>query len=403
MATTYWRNNGDTAVAQVVTFTITAASTGLTATWTWTLTLDDGTTKTETYTEDGSPTVNEIASGLTDAWNNSTNPDFQKVTATVNAATVTLTADTAGVPFTASLADSGDGTHTGPTTSTASVGNTDYALTKNWSADAVPTTNDDVIIDGNGTTSQSILYGLNQASGAVDTYDVLDNYSGSIGRFENGIPYYLIIDPNSLNYYGRGSLAMINVGSANISPYIESAGTAQTGRRNVYLKGSNLATVEIGKGNVGIAPLVGETATVATLLVNYVTNVLSDCDVVVGSGVTLTTLTMSGGKVELNCAATTVTVATGSELTTYGSGAITTMNVQGTAYLNSTGTITTLNVYSGGVVDFTRDRSARTVSTINLYPGASIKYHGGITLTTRNLPGDGSVPDGTLTLFQTVV
>lgn len=394
MATPRWRNNAATAVKQVQTIVITGASSLTTATWTWTLTLEDGTTVTETYQEDGSPTVAEIVTGLTDAWNNSTNPYFQKVTAVESGGTtITLTADTAGVPFTASLADNSDGTHT-DTATTANVGANDYGLAQNWSTDAVPTTNDDTIVDGDGTSSKSILYGLNQASAAVDTYDVLGNYTGDIGKFENGVPYYLIIDPNSLNYYGRGKLALLNVGSANINVYVESSGVPTTGRRALYLKGSNLATVEIGRGNVGIAPLVGETATVATLLVNYISNIGGDCDVVVGSGVTLTTLTQSGGKVELNCAATTVTVAAGATLTTQGTGAITTLNLAGTAYLNSTGTITTLNVYDGGVADFTKDRSARTITTVNLYPGGTIVWNSGVTLTTRNLPGDNSIPRG---------
>lgn len=388
MATVYWRNASYTEVAQVVDFTITADSTDNDEVWTLTMTLDDGSTAAVSYTEDGSPTTAEIAAGLVAAWNASTNPDISRITASNPSASVCrLTSDVAGRPFSVALADTGDGTHT-TTTVTANKGVNDWGTAENWSSNAVPVNSDVVIIPGAASgNSVAILYGLNQSSVTLSDVYVQKDYNANIGRIENGVAYYLRIDPDSLDYRASSGLALINIGSANISPYIEANGTAGTNKHALYIKGSNIATLEIRKGNVGVAPLPGETATVATLLCSYLSNLAADVTLTVGAGVTLTTLTQSGGTCTLNCAATTVTNGAGTSLTTDGTGAITTLHVYGTSYCNSTGTVGTTNLY--GTLDLTRDRSARTFTTVNAKAGSTLKrISSGITLSTLNLPSD---------------
>jgi len=127
------------------------------------------------------------------------------------------------------------------------------------------------------------------------------------------------------------------------------------------------------KGKVSVCAGTAETGKIATLTVGYTTNITQDSDVIVGSGVTLATVTKTGGNLLLLCACTTLTQK-GGTTTTSGSGAITTANIYaGTFYPNSTGTITTLNVY-GGTVDFTRSPLARTVTTPNIYGGVTLAY-----------------------------
>lgn len=387
MALNRWTNPNNTEVAQVRTFTITADSTSNTAVWTLTVTMDDGSTTTITYTEDGSPTVAEIATGLYTAWNAGTHPEVLRIqAANPSDGVLTLTARTAGRPFTVTLADSDDGTHTESNT-TANVGNNDYNTARNWSLNTVPASTNDVVIGGpTSGQSVSILYGLNQSAVDIDEFNVQKDYNGQIGREEDGKSYYLRIDPDSVDYQGASNLALIDIGSANISPQIECNGSPLTGKFALYLKGSNIATLEVRKGKVGVAPLTGETTTVATLLVSFISNPLSDSDVTVGSGVTLTTVTQSGGKLDLRCAATTVTTAANAECTTNGSGAITTWHAYGKIYPNSTGTVTTLNLF--GVCDETRDRSARTISTTNAKPGSELVRVSNVTHTTMNLPTD---------------
>lgn len=372
MANNAFRSPANTEVAQVKTFTITADSTSNTAVWTFTLTLDNGDTETVTYTEDGSPTTTEIATGLFNAWNASTKPHISQITATnPSAGVVVLTADTAGVPFSVALADSDDGTHTEADT-TANVGNSDYGTARNWQLDAVPASTNDVLIDAaaSGTSSVNIKYSLNQSSVAIADFRVFMGYAGQIGRWDNGVGYYLRIDPDLFRYEGSGQLGMFDIGSANIDTYINSSGTPVSNRYAVYLKGSNIANCNIVKGSVALAGLDADTATINTLNVSYVSNQTSDCNVLVGSGVTLTTLKQTGGTIDLRCAATTVTNGLGTTLTTQGSGAITTLYVYGTAYLGSTGTITNLHVY--GTCDLSRVLLARTITNCTVYPGGTL-------------------------------
>lgn len=392
MAYTYWRHSTYSSANQVDTFTVTADSTSNTAVWTFTLTLSSGDTETVTYTEDGSPTTTEIATGLYNAWNASTKPHIAQITATnPSAGVVALTADTAGVPFSVALTNSDDGTSS-KTSTTANANPNDYGLGQNWSLDAIPTSSDNVVFDAG---SVDALYTLNQSAVSIGAFSVASGCSTKFGRFDNGKPQYLRIAPTSLQYDGNGQLAMFDIGSANISPVINAQGSpSSTGRYAVYIKGSDIATLTINKGIASVAALPNETSTVATLVVGYLTTLATDADVTVGSGVTLTTANQAGGKLTLGCAATTVTSAQGSTLYTTGSGAITTCNVYGTAYLNSTGTITTLNVY--GTVDLSKVRTARTITTTNIYPGATLKYGSHITFT--NKPVMAQAGSGTLTL-----
>lgn len=384
MANNAFRNPANTAVAQVWKGTITTTTNG--HTYVVTITDDDGTTAAITYTVANPPdtTTTLVATGFITAWNASSNPLVSRITATQSSGQVILTADTAGIPF--SVATSGTGTWSGTGNTTSNVGNNDYGTARNWQLDLVPVATDDVIIDSgdSGTSSVDLLYSLNQSSVAIADFRVLPGYSGNIGRFTFGLPHYLRIDPDLFRYEGSGALAMFNIGSANIDCYINSTGKPTTQRYSTYLKGSNIATCYVQRGVVGIAPLDEDTATVATLNVGYVDNQAGDSKVTVGTGVTLTTLSQTAGFVELRCAATTVNCGYGSSLLTRGSGAVTTMNVYGTAVLDSTGTITTLNVY--GTVDFSRSRAARTVTTLNVFPGAKVILGSWITLTNKITP-----------------
>ncbi|MEY5060716.1 MAG: hypothetical protein RIS45_637 [Planctomycetota bacterium] len=389
MANPAWRNQNATQTAKVVTITITADSTGNTAVWTATFTLDDNTTTTITYTEDGSPTPTEIAAGLHAAFNASTHPELRRITSTNPSGGVWVLTGTAGRPFTVSLNDNDDGTHTQVTT-TAGVSNSDYAQGSNFSLQAVPVNSDNVTIGGPGPAQQaaSILYGLYQETVTINAFNVLPEYNGNIGRIEDGVNYYLVVDPDSFDFRGAGSLNLIDLTDAPIAGYIKSAASPTQGRKAIYLKGSALTTWEIARGSVGIAAFPNETATITTLLVSYDQNQGSDCDVELGSGLTLTTLTQSGGNVLQKCATTTTSVHKGATWRSFGTGAIGTLNVYGTCYPESSGTITTCNLY--GTMDLSGDRTARTISTLNRYPGSVLILPlSGITLTTITYNGPG--------------
>jgi hypothetical protein len=388
LANASWRNQNATQTAQVVTITITADSTDNDETWTATFTLDDNTTTTVTYQEDGSPTVAKIATGLHTAFQASTHPELRRITSTNPSSGVWVLTGTAGRPFSVSLDDSGDGTHTLVTT-TAGVSNNNYGQASNWGVtNAVPVNSDNVTIGGPGPAQQaaSILYGLYQETVTIAAFNVLPEFNGNIGRIEDGVNFYLVVDPDSFDFRGSGSLNLINLTDAAIAAFIKSSAQPTQGRKALYLKGSALTTVEIAKGSVGIAAFPNETATATTVLVGFDQNQSSDSDVELGSGLTLTTLTQSGGKVLQKCATTTTSVAKGAVWTSEGSGAIGTLNMHGTGYANSSGTITTLNLY--GTLDLSGDRTARTITTLNRKPGSVLIRHSGITITTDNKPTD---------------
>lgn len=387
MANPNWRNQNATQTQQVVTITITADSTDNDEVWTATFTLDDNTTTTISYTEDGSPTVTEIATGLHDAMQASTHPELRRITSTNPSAGVWVLTGTAGRPFSVSLADTGDGTHT-QTTTTAGVSNSSYAQTSNWSTNAIPTSSDNVTIGGPGPAQQaaSILYGLYQETVTISAFQVLPEFNGNIGRIEDGVNFYLVVDPDSFDFRGTGNLNLINLTDAAIAGFIKSAAQPTQGRKAIYLLGSALTTWEIARGSVGIAAFPNETATIATLLVSYDQNQGSDCDVELGSGLTLTTLTQNGGKVLQKCATTTTNVAKGAKWYSEGTGAITTVNLYGEGWAHSSGTIGTMNLW--GTLDLSGDRTARTITTLNRKPGSVLIRHSGITITTDNKPTD---------------
>ena len=113
----------------------------------------------------------------------------------------------------------------------------------------------------------------------------------------------------------------------------------------------------------------GETANLTGgFRIGYERNQSSDARVRCGSGVTIATVTQSGGEVEINSLMTTI-VRTGGTMTHKGTGTITTLtNLAGTFFDECTGTITTLNNFA--VFDRTRVLSAQTITTAKLYKGS---------------------------------
>lgn len=395
MATNRWLGTA-TAVAQVYTSTPggTIAAENI---FTLTITGWDGTTKAISVT--GYTSAANVAAAMVVAWNASTHALCTPITAS-GTVTVILTADTAGVAFSvaASVVQNGGatlGTFTGVAT-TASAGPKHWDTITNWSTGAVPTGAQDVYIEN---FTGDILYGLNQS--AIDVLTSLNigqSFTGAIGV--NGatgcLGTYLQIKTTALNigqHNGSGTPAgsgriMIDLGATLSTVMINNSGSPlDSYKPTIRLKAAvNTTTINVKKGNVGLAYESGETSTVGTINISYVSQISSDVDFNIGAGVTLTTLTQIGGDVILSCAATTVTASAGT-LRTDGAGAITTLNVKGgTTQSDSTGTITALNIY-GGLVDFSKSAAARTVTTLKMDSPGKLKYDPAIlTLTNKVQP-----------------
>lgn len=320
---------------------------------------------------------------------------WDAVTTTEDDTKTVITAVTAGVPFSVTATETqGGGTDSQTHIRTSSVANSgpaDWGTALNWDGDAVPggAGSQDVYVEG-----ATITYGLDQSgiSNTLDSLNITRSVIGSNGA-TGSAPNYLQIKAAVLEvgyHYGPGTasqLAPVNIdlGSTASTVTIHNTGTNSTATMAACrIKANSASTnVRVLKGRVGIASEAGETATVSSVTVSYVSQQTSDADVFIGSGVTLTTLTMTGGEVDLRCAATTVDVY-GGDLTTYGSGTIATITLYGgDCEANSTGTITSANI-ADGTLDMTKSPASRTIITLKVDPRGKVKYDPSvITLTNK--------------------
>jgi len=368
MATIYWKGGG-VPVAQVTR--ATPANVGLHDVFSLTC---NGHSVSYTST---AATVAAVTAGLATAWNASTIPEFVEITAASSTGGyATLTGDTAGYPFTvtgtATQATTGGSTTQTLTMSTTRVaaGPNHWDTAANWNGGVVPTTGDDVIIEH---TDDEIKYGLDQSSVAINSLTIRQSFTGKIGlRRENqeasaSANYYteyrdryLAIDGGTITI-GEGSgdgsqRIQIDSSTGAASFYIYNSGTRlESGVEPIQIKGAASAnTVSVSKGEVGIAKYAGETASVATLKVSYRGNQSGDATVRVGSGVTLSDVFQTGGKLELECGSSTLRID------------------YGTCVYRSTGTVVNTYVGGGGVLDFRHDPRPRTLTNCSVYGSAQI-------------------------------
>jgi len=274
--------------------------------------------------------------------------------------------------------------------------------TTNWLEGDVPDDGDIVNIGKNPTGAADVSIGANLASLVAITVAELNidaGYSGSIGTaaayLQIGATVCRIGEAFGPGVKIHSPRIKIDFGAVQTACTIHasrSSGT-ESDLPPIRLIGTHASNVLVVRGgNVGVACESGEVATVATLTAGA-DGAAIDPDVLVGSGVTLTTLNVSRGRVLAMCAATTIN-QTGGTVTTERAGAVTTVTVTGNGLFigNSTGTITTLNA-NGGTVDLLRSAAARTVSTLNLLAGATLRYDPAVVTVTSKI-----VPAGRLVL-----
>lgn len=399
MATNIWRGDA-VAIAQVVTVTLGG-----------TLEVGDkliATINGKAFTYSAATTVVATeAAAFAAAWNglsSSVYPEFAEITAAyVSGGTVTLTADTAGKPFTVAISttESNDGaadsqTFSGSTT-TANSGPNCADVAANWS-NGLPADGDAIII---GPGSSSILYGLDNHTITPASIAISQSYTGKIGlpevnadvatatyreyretylRFgESGDATNIAVTIGSDE--GQGSSRIkLNTGSSQATVVVLNSGSpAANGERSIYWKGTHASnSLNVSKGSVGVAALPGETATLLELNVGFRTNNSGDSDVLLGSGVTLTdaTIKQSGGKLILNSATSgtaTITQTDGVLMIQLG-GQVGLTVAGGECIYNSTGTLGGSPIVSGnGHLNFSQDMRAKTVTNpIDVY-GSSAK------------------------------
>jgi hypothetical protein len=164
MATVRFRGDAP-AVAQVNTVTPASVTSGNT----FTCTINS---KAITVTATAA-TVANVTGLMTTAINASDIAEFEEITATDSTTHVTLTANTAGKPFTqtsSSATGSGSAGHSFTTsTTTSSSGPNHWGTAANWSGGAVPVNSDDVYIE---KTDVDLLYDMNQSSVTLTSLNI---------------------------------------------------------------------------------------------------------------------------------------------------------------------------------------------------------------------------------------
>jgi hypothetical protein len=321
----------------------------------------------------------------------STNPEFVEITWTDNEdGSLTYTGPDDGSPIvlTVETTEAGGGTADSQTFTdtpgdSASSPN-HWSIAANWSSNTVPVNSDDVYIEDNDV---DIKFGLDQSAVTLTSLNIAQSYTGNIGLPERNTDgsdsYYeyrdqfLTIKSTTTNIgYGVGSgSSMINLNNSTVQTTLNIQGSGSSDSRNrptILWKGTHASNVvNLSKGEFGAAFLPGEVATILTLRIGYKDSIKSDVQAFIGSGTTLGTVEKSGGDLFMNAGCTTITQTDGA--TYVDSGAITTANIQGgDFYYNSTGTLTTANITGNGLLDFSKDMRAKTVTNrVNIYGNLS--------------------------------
>ena len=400
MTTKRWIGNA-AAIADLWTITLS----GTVVSQTYTLTMNS---KSVTYTAAPTDTVATILAALATAWNSSTIPEFAEYLASGTPLTgpftsMTVMAKSAGIPGTITLTTSGSAT-VSIVNSSPGTGPGDFMNPQNWS-DGIAPANGVTLVFDNG--SVPCTYNLNSVLTGV-VISVEQGYSGSIGLpFINasGLTSYAEYRATSLTL--AGGTATINsgkIGRCNLEfgPNTATVRVLNTGPRpdpNVptclITGGNNASSLNVSKGDIGIAFYQGTTATFPTINSAFLSNVKGDVMLVVGVGAVLTTVNKNGGSVTLRANATTVNQQTsGGLLSITDAAAITTLNSSnGTINFQSSGTIGTINLYGTSVLDCSGDSRAKTVTNpINVFDSA-VQIHdpmktinsGVLTLSTADL------------------
>lgn len=376
MADNYPINALTSTTAQVDTFT--PATIEVNDVFTLTVTGDDGTTNAISFTATDTLAAT-VSAALVALVNASTHRLWTPITAT-GSSTVILTAATAGRPFSvASSTTDGGGNNTqtfARVATTASASPKDWGLAGNWFTNAIPVDSDNVVIDARAT--DDLIYSMNQSTVDLTKLDVYMSYVNQLGDTTNPLRISATTCQIGLPV-GDGSspsgptFVNLDFGTVNNTTKVYNGRkTGINGLLPINLKGSHSANIlHVYGGTIGVATArPGDTATYVTINVDGGKCVLS-------SGVTTTTITQDGGELIQGCACTTLTQNAGT-LETNGAGAITTATINGTAYLEASGTITTLEVRSSGSADMTGSNAARTVTTVQLHKGCTFKYDPGV-------------------------
>lgn len=378
--------------------TFTPANVEIGDIFTLTFTNEKGTTFAVSFEATGT-TVANVTAGLTTAVNalaNEAGHPASRVLATDDTTHVTLEARTSGVPFScaASTTNSSASGSTDNQTLTRAVvlansGRNDYNTVANWSLGAVPITGDDVLIAPDPTNpaipgGSAILYGLDQVGSgkSIASFKVAAGYSAQIGGTDGAALRLTVATSGAVEFAGSGR-SWVDFGGSQVSPLVRNSAGHSAALYGVSIAGTNMPLAVAIGGDVGIGVEPGDTTTEVDAVRQ------SGGAVVIGSGVSarddsaIDLVVKSGGTMEILAATDKITQTAGT-LTTRGTAAHALIeSFGGVVYPESTGTVASIDIDTGGHVDLTTSPTPRTVTAMTVGDGS---YKTDEHITHTNLP-----------------
>jgi hypothetical protein len=258
---------------------------------------------------------------------------------------------------------------------------TGFSTAGNYSPSGAPSTGDDWYAN---QTSVGGVSGSDESAVTLATLNVPMTMLYAVGDL--GTPLKVGATLAYVGAPGNSSRAASGSGRVNLdfaaiqtncTIFNSSSTSTDTGLEPVRIKGTHASNVlNVEGGRVGVATdKIGDTATLATI------NLSGGATLNLASGVTWTTINQSDGTLNINSAGsgTTLTQTSGTA-NTLGNYLLATMSISGTANIghrkSSGNSITTLNLYRGGVADFSSSGTAIAVGTINVYGDCTIRTFG---------------------------
>ena len=237
----------------------------------------------------------------------------------------------------------------------------------------VPVAGDSVTIAGSAVRAMA---GADFSGVAINAFHIEPGFR-SFGIGDRDTP--LRIDPDSFVSEGSGNTPWyIDIGSATITPTIRNCPTPSNGLAGLYLTGSAMGGVVHDAGSLAIAGLIGDTSTCTEMIVRG-----GQARLLVGAGVTWTTLRAYSGQIVLRSNGTTVH-ALGGQIETQLAMTLTTLNIEGATVVDkSSGTFAAVNL-DAGTYDTMQLPAAKTVSTLQHNAGQFRENVDLLAITTRD-------------------
>lgn len=312
--------------------------------------------------------------------------EFKDFVATASGSTITLKSTTDGVPFNVNVSDTAaSGALGSPTNSQEATGKNHFDDAKNWDQGSAPANGDTVVFPPGNI---SCLYGLD-SSVTIAGFDRNRSYTGNIGlartnATHSGKSYreyrtrHLKATPHTSGAVfrlgsGGGSTALsgrtnLNFGDQNPEVIVEAGPAAGSdGIKPIeFMTGAGVIDLTIYQGHVSLGAYGEKQCNFGATRVGVLDEEASAASLHINAA-------PSSASILLNSGMVTLEVALGGTMNIYGgtltveSGAQATANLYGgTLVYNSTGTLTTVNNYSGQA-DFSQDSRSKTVTNTNIW------------------------------------